>query len=52
VKIRIWLFPNEETGLHYLDPRKWLLRICEAEEVRKLGCHVLRRYVASILDDK
>jgi integrase len=35
-----------------LDPRKWLTRICEAAEVRKLGYHALRRYVASILDDK
>ena len=36
----------------YVDPRKWLFRICESAEERKLGYHALRRYVASILDDK
>jgi integrase len=49
---KIWLFPNEKTGLPYVDPRKWLFRICEAAEVRKLGYYAIRRYVASILDDK
>jgi integrase len=36
----------------YVDPRKWLTRVCEAAKVRKLGYHALKRYVASILDDK
>jgi integrase len=48
----VWLFPNPKTGKPYVDPRKWLSRLCERAEVRNLGFHAFRRYVASILDDK
>ena len=51
-KKSIWLFPNPRTGKPYVDPRKWLSRLCKRAEVRNLGFHAFRRYVASILDDK
>ena len=52
LKKSIWLFPNPRTGKPYVDPRKWLSRLCKRAEVRNLGFHAFRRYVASILDDK
>jgi integrase len=52
LKKNIWLFPNPKTGKPYVDPRKWLSRLCKRAEVRNLGFHAFRRYVASILDDK
>jgi integrase len=52
LKKSIWLFPNPTTGKPYVDPRKWLSRLCTRAEVRNLGFHAFRRYVASILDDK
>ena len=52
LKKNIWLFPNPKTGKPYVDPRKWLARLCKRAEVRNLGFHAFRRYVASILDDK
>jgi integrase len=52
IKKNIWLFPNSRTGKPYVDPRKWLSRLCKRAEVRNLGFHAFRRYVASILDDK
>jgi len=51
-KESVWLLPNSKTGKPYVDPRKWLSRICDRAEVRRLGFHSIRRYVASILDDK
>jgi integrase len=51
-KKSVWLFPNPATGKPYVDPRKWLSRLCKRAEVRNLGFHAFRRYVASILDDK
>ena len=52
LKESIWVFPNIKTGEPYVDPRKWLDRICTRAKTRNLGFHALRRYVASILLDK
>ncbi|MFC1535004.1 tyrosine-type recombinase/integrase [Thermodesulfobacteriota bacterium] len=47
-----YVFPNPRTGKPYIDPRKWLKRICERAGVECKGFHAFRRYVASILADK
>lgn len=52
LKKSVWLIPNPKTGEPYVDPRKWLFRICDRAGVRQLGYHAFRRYVASIFDDK
>jgi len=52
LKKSVWLVPNPKTEKPYVDPRKWLFRICDRAGVRRLGYHAFRRYVASIFDDK
>jgi len=52
IKDSVWVFPNQRTGKPYVDPRKWFKNWCEKAGVRVIGFHALRRYVASILDDK
>jgi integrase len=47
-----WVFTNPRTGKPYVDPRKWYKNLCDRAKVRNLGFHALRRYVASIMDDK
>ena len=47
-----WVFVNERTKKPYVDPRKWFKNLCDKAQVRNHGFHALRRYVASILDDK
>ena len=52
MKESVFVFPNTRTGYPYIDPRKWLNRICDRAKTRNLGFHAFRRYVASILLDK
>jgi len=47
-----WVFINNRTRRPYVDPRKWYNNLCTRAKVRNLGFHALRRYVASIMDDK
>jgi len=53
-KIRrsVYLFPNPRTGKPYVDPRKWLGRICDRAKIENKGFHAFRRFVGSIMVDK
>jgi integrase len=44
-----WVFPNPETALPYIDPRKILKRLCKKARVKPFGFHAIRHLTASIL---
>lgn len=44
-----WVFPNPETGLPYIDPRKLIRRLCMQAKVKPFGFHGIRHLVASLL---